>query len=160
MLEIEGVRYGFLTCYDLYFYEAFARIAREKVDVFIVCSLQRTDTHDALEIMCRFLAYQTNAYVLRSSVSFEENATVCGASMIVSPTGKILCNMLGRYGMEIAEFDPHDKYYKRAGFGGQLAPHYEYLEYGRKPWQYRIGGPSIVTFDRWMKYPRVCAHRP
>lgn len=27
VIEIEGLRYGFLTCYDFYFYEAFANIA-------------------------------------------------------------------------------------------------------------------------------------
>jgi hypothetical protein len=53
------------------------------VDIIIGCSLQRSDTLDALEIMCRFLAYNTNAYVVRSSVSFAEDSDVCGASMIV-----------------------------------------------------------------------------
>ena len=31
VLEIEGLRFGFLTCYDFYFYEAFANIARENL---------------------------------------------------------------------------------------------------------------------------------
>ena len=159
VLEIEGVRYGFLTCYDFYFYEAFANIARENLDVIIGCSLQRSDSHDAIEIMCRFLAYNTNAYVIRSSVSFDESSEVCGASMVVSPKGEVLANMRGRFGMETVEFDPKDKYYKAAGFGNPEASHYEYIEYGRKPWQYRNGGASVVPFDRWMKYPRVCAHR-
>lgn len=30
ILEIDGLRYGFLTCYDFYFYEAFANIAKQK----------------------------------------------------------------------------------------------------------------------------------
>ena len=79
VIEIDGLRYGFLTCYDFYFYEAFARIARENVDVIIGCSLQRSDSHDAIETMCRFLAYNTNAYVIRSSVSFAEDSEICGA---------------------------------------------------------------------------------
>lgn len=137
VLEIDGVRYGFLTCYDFYFYEAFPQLARNNVDVIIGCSLQRSDSHDALEIMCRFLAYNTNAYVLRSSVSFDENATVCGASMIVTPEGKVLANMKGKYGKCYAEIDPHKKYYKAAGFGRGLAAHHEYIEEGRNPWQYR-----------------------
>lgn len=159
VIEIEGVRYGFLTCYDFYFYEAFAAIARSKVDVIIGCSLQRSDSHDAIEIMCRFLAYNTNAYVLRSSVSFAEDSKICGASMIVSPKGEVLANMKGRFGMETAEFDPKDKYYKPAGYGNAEASHYEYIEYGRKPWQYRNGGASMVTSEDYMPYPRVCAHR-
>jgi len=159
IIEIEGLRYGFLTCYDFYFYEAFANIARQNVDIIIGCSLQRSDTHDALEIMCRFLAYNTNAYVIRSSVSFAEDSTVCGASMVVSPYGKVLANMYGKFGMATAEFDPMDKYLKPAGFGRADAPHYEYIEFGRKPWQYRPGGSAIVRDESLMKYPRVCAHR-
>ena len=159
ILEIDGLRYGFLTCYDFYFYEAFANIARNNVDILIGCSLQRSDSHEAIETMCRFLAYNTNAYVLRSSVSFAEDSSICGASMVVSPEGKVLANMKGRFGMESVIFDPTQKYLKPAGFGNPDAPHYEYLEYGRKPWQYRFAGSAIVNDDTWMKYPRVCAHR-
>ncbi len=159
VIEIEGLRYGFLTCYDFYFYEAFANIARQNVDIIIGCSLQRSDSHDAIETMCRFLAYNTNAYVIRSSVSFAEDSEICGASMVVSPKGKVLENMKGRFGKAEVEFDPKDKYYKPAGYGNPDASHYEYIEYGRKPWQYRIGGASVVAFDNVMKYPRICAHR-
>ncbi len=159
VLELEGVRYGFLTCYDFYFYEAFAAIARQEVDVIIGCSLQRSDSHAAIETMCRFLAYNTNAYVLRSSVSFSEDAQACGASMIVSPEGRVLENMKGRFGMAVAEFDPKRKYSKSAGFGNPAASHHSYIEYGRRPWQYRVAGPSVSLFDSLMPYPRICAHR-
>lgn len=159
VLELDGYRFAFLTCYDFYFYEAFPNIARQNVDMIIGCSLQRSDSHSAIEIMCRFLAYNTNAYVIRSSVSFDENSTICGASMVVSPRGEVLTNMEGRFGMAVVEFDPKDKYYKPAGFGNPDAPHYEYIEFGRKPWQYRPAGSAIVKPDSVMPYPRICAHR-
>ncbi|MBQ8606163.1 MAG: hypothetical protein IJ408_05445 [Clostridia bacterium] len=159
VIELEGLRFGFLTCYDFYFYEAFANIARKDLDIIIGCSLQRSDSHDAIETMCRFLAYNTNAYVIRSSVSFSETSEICGASMVVNPKGTVLENMRGRFGKAIVEFDPKDKYYKPAGYGNPPASHYEYIEYGRKPWQYRNGGPSIVPFEEYMPYPRICAHR-
>ena len=159
VIEIEGLRYGFLTCYDFYFYEAFANIARQNVDIIIGCSLQRSDSHDAIETMCRFLAYNTNAYVIRSSVSFDENSDICGASMVVSPYGKVLENMKGKFGMATVEFNPEDKHYKPAGYGNPDAPHYEYIEYGRKPWQYRPAGSAIIKNDKMLAYPRVCAHR-
>lgn len=159
VLEMEGIRFGFLTCYDFYFYEAFARIAREKVDVIIGCSLQRSDSHDAIETMCRTLAYNTNAYVVRSSVSFDEKSEICGASMVVTPEGKVLENMKGRFGMACVEFDVTKKYLKPQGFGNPDGPHYQYIEYGRKPWQYRAAGSAIVLDDKKMPYPRVCAHR-
>ena len=159
VLELDGVRYGFLTCYDFYFYEAFPAIARQNVDVIIGCSLQRSDSHDAIETMCRFLAYNTNAYVLRSSVSFDEKATVCGASMIVSPEGKVLANLGGKFGIASAEFDPHKRYLKPGGYGNPDMPHHDYMEWGRKPWQYRNCGSSVVLPEHQMPYPRVCAHR-
>ena len=111
VVEIDGLRYGFMTCYDFYFYEAFANIARENVDIIIGCSLQRSDSHDAIETMCRFLAYNTNAYVIRSSVSFSEDSEICGASMVVSPNGTVLENMKGKFGKAVVEFNPQDKYY-------------------------------------------------
>ena len=159
VLELDGIRYGFLTCYDFYFYEAFAHIAKQEVDVIIGCSLQRSDTHDAIEIMCRFLAYNTNAYVIRSSVSFSESSDICGASMVVSPKGEVLVNMKGAFGMETAEFDVGEKYLKPAGFGNPYKPHHAYIEWGRNPWQYRPSGSAIVEPDHKMPYPRICAHR-
>ena len=159
VLEIDGLRYAFLTCYDFYFYEAFANIAKQNVDIIIGCSLQRSDSHEAIETMCKFLAYNTNAYVLRSSVSFDENANVCGASMAVSPYGTTLVNMRGRFGMETVEFNPRNKHYKPAGFGNPPKAHYEYIEYGRKPMQYRPAGSSVIPTEKELKYPRICAHR-
>ncbi len=159
VLEIEGLRFGFLVCYDFYFYEAFANMARYNPDAVIGCSHQRSDTHLALEIMSQFLAYNTNAYVLRSSVSMDESSDIGGGSMVVSPRGEILLNMKSRTGIECVEIDIKDKYYKPAGFGNPPAAHHEYIELGRRPWKYRPGGSAIVRDDRRMKYPRVCAHR-
>jgi apolipoprotein N-acyltransferase len=65
-------------------------MARYNMDVIIGCSHQRSDTHEALKIMSQFLAYNTNAYVLRSSVSMDETANICGASMVVAPDGEVL----------------------------------------------------------------------
>ncbi len=158
-IEIDGIRFAFLTCYDFYFYENFANIARKKADIIIGCSHQRSDTHQALEIITRFLAYNTNAYVLRASVSMDENSNIGGGSMIVSPDGTILKNMESRIGLETADIDINKKYYKPAGYGNPPAAHWEYIEKGRRPWKYRPAGSSVVQYDDTMPYPRVCAHR-
>lgn len=159
VIEIEGLRFGFLTCYDFYFYEAFANMARQNLDFVIGCSHQRSDTHRAIEIMSQFLAYNTNAYVIRSSVSMNEDSDIGGGSMVVAPTGEILINMKSRVGIETVEIDPAKKYFKPAGFGNPDAAHFEYIEKGRRPWKYRPGGSAIVRHDEIMPYPRVCAHR-
>ena len=159
IVKMEGIRFAFLTCYDFYFYENFVNIARQKPDIIIGCSHQRSDTHEALEIMSRFLAYNTNAYVIRSSVSMDEFSDIGGASMVVAPNGKVLINMKSRVGFETVNIDVEKKYYKPAGFGNPPSAHYEYIEQGRRPWKYRPSGSAIVTPDEIMPYPRVCAHR-
>ncbi|MBQ9783624.1 MAG: hypothetical protein IJW44_03795 [Clostridia bacterium] len=159
VIEMEGLRFGFLTCYDFYFYEAFANMARQNLDIVIGCSHQRSDTHRALQIMSQNLAYNTNAYVLRSSVSMDESSDIGGASMVVAPDGEVLLNMYSRVGLATVEIDPKAKYYKPAGFGNPPSAHYEYIEKGRRPWKYRPAGSAIVRHDAIMPYPRTCAHR-
>ena len=159
VIEIEGLRFGFLTCYDFYFYEGFANLARQNLDIIIGCSHQRSDTHRALEIFSQNLAYNTNAYVLRSSVSMDESSDIGGGSMVVAPNGEVLLNMKSRVGIATVDINPADKYYKPAGFGNPPAAHYEYIEQGRRPWKYRPAGSAIVRHDAIMPYPRVCAHR-
>lgn len=131
-VDIDGYRYGFRTCYDFYFYEDTVEMAKKNLDFIIGCSYQRTDTHDAIEILTRHLAYNTNAYVLRASISLGENSEVCGSSMVVAPDGKILANMGNRAGIEIVDINPDKKYYKPSGFNGTLKSHYEYVNEGRK----------------------------
>jgi len=159
VIEIEGLRFGFLICYDFYFYEAFSNMARQNLDAVIACSHQRSDTPLGIQIMAQFLAYNTNAYVLRSSVSMGEDSEVGGTSMVVAPTGEVLCNLGSKVGMEVVEIDFDKKYYKPAGYANPPAAHYEYIEKGRRPWKYRPAGSAIVKPDNIAPYPRVCAHR-
>lgn len=157
MLEIEGVKFAFLTCYDFYFFEAFGNIARYRPDVVIGCSLQRSDRLDALEFINAFCAYNTGAYLVRASVSMGEDSEVGGSSMVVSPTGKILGNMRSRVGDLDVTFDPSAKYLKPAGFGNPPNTHPAYVEIGRRPWQYRPGGSAIVPPFAEAAPKRLCA---
>ena len=159
IIELEGVKYGFLVCYDAYFYEAYANIARYNPDVIVACSYQRSDTHDALETMHKFCAYNCNAHVVRASVSLGDDSPVGGCSMVIAPDGKVLLNMHNEVGLGCAEFDPHNHYLKAAGFGNPPATHHAYIEIGRRPWKYRPAGSAICRHDEIMAYPRMCAHR-
>ncbi len=162
ILEIDGVRYAFLTCYDFYFYEGFAAIARRKPDVIIGCSHQRSDPHGVLEMIGRYVAYNTGAYLVRASVSMGLDSPVGGGSMVVAPSGEILGNMFSRVGTLTVEFDPHAKYLKPMGYGNPPGPHPDYIEIGRRPWKYRPAGSAIVPgfADSEFACPkRLCAHR-
>lgn len=159
VIEIDNIRYCFLTCYDFYFYENFSNIARYKPDIIIGCSHQRSDTHEALTLISRFLSYNTNAYVVRASVSMGENSETGGAGAITAPDGSVILNMANRIGIATAEIDISKKYYKPAGFGNPLSAHCEYIEEGRRPQKYRPAGSAIAKNNTVMPYPRVCAHR-
>jgi len=162
ILEIDGVRYAFLTCYDFYFYENFANIARLKPDVIIGCSHQRSDPHPILETIGKFLAYNTGAYLVRASVSMGPNSPVGGGSMVVAPSGEMLGNMFSRVGTLTVEFDPHAKYLKPMGYGNPPGLHSTYIEVGRRPWKYRPAGSAIIPGyrDAAKALPkRLCAHR-
>ena len=162
ILEIDGVRYAFLTCYDFYFYENFANIARLKPDVIIGCSHQRSDPHHILEMIGKFLAYNTGAYIVRSSVSMGLDSPVGGGSMVVAPSGEMLGNMFSRVGTLTVEFDPHAKYLKPMGYGNPPGLHSTYIEVGRRPWKYRPAGSAIIPGyrDAEKALPkRLCAHR-
>ncbi|MBO7721079.1 MAG: hypothetical protein J6T01_01585 [Kiritimatiellae bacterium] len=158
-LTIGGVKYAFLTCYDFYFFESFSAIARAKPDVVVGCSLQRSDRLDALEFINAFCAYNTGAYLVRASVSLGEDSPCGGSSMVVAPTGKILGNLKSHAGTLDISFDPKAKYLKPAGFGNPPATHPEYVEIGRRPWQYRPAGPAIVPGFDEAPAKRLCAHR-
>ena len=159
ILELEGLRFAFMTCYDFYMYENFPQIAREKIDFIIGCSHQRTDPHDMLSIIGRFLSLNTNAYLVRSSVSMGTDSEVCGCSMIVSPSGEMLLDMKNEVGLGICEIDPGKKFYKAAGFKGKEKAHWEYMEEGRRPWLYRPAGSMMLPDEKTLPYPRICAHR-
>ncbi|MBO4410169.1 MAG: hypothetical protein J5775_05395 [Spirochaetales bacterium] len=159
VLELEGLRFAFLTCYDFYFYEAFSTIARQDVDIIIGCSHQRSDTPGAIRIIDSFLCYNTNAYLLRASVTFGPSSPVGGCSEIVSPRGEVLGEIGNNEGIVCADIDPKAKYFKPAGFNNPEKAHWQYIEQGRRPMQYRPGGPAVCAGDHYMGYPRLCAHR-
>ena len=159
ILEIGGIRYAFLTCYDFYFYENFANIARYRPDVIIGCSHQRSDPHGVLETIGRYVAYNTGAYLVRSSVSMGPKSQVGGCSMIVAPDGEVLGNLYSRVGTLTVEFDPHEKYLKPMGFGNPAGLHSDYIEKGRRPWKYRPAGSATVPGFADAPAKRLCAHR-
>ena len=158
-LDIDGIRYAFLTCYDFYYHENYPNIARLKPDIVIGCSLQRSDRHAALEMMNRFCAYYTAAYLVRASVSMGPESPVGGCSMVVAPDGEVLGNLYSRVGALTVEIDPHAKYLKPAGYGNPPATHPAYVEIGRRPWKYRPAGSAIVPPFKEAAAKRLCAHR-
>ena len=160
VVEIAGVRYAFLTCYDFYFVEQWAALARVKPDVIIGCSRQRTDTHEALSFQNRTCSYATGAYLLRASVSMGADSPTGGCSCAIAPDGTVLGAFTNEVGHFDVEFDPHKKFLKKAGYvGNVVSTHPEYVERGRRPCKYRPGGSAIAPFFAELPAKRLCAHR-
>ena len=158
-IEIDGVKYAFLTCYDFYFYESLSFIAQKRPHVIIGCAQQRSDTHETAKIYGRFIAYTTGAYLLRSGVSLGDDCATAGSSMAVGPDGEILAYKENGAGAIEFEFDPFKKYLKPMGFMNPVGLHHDYTEKGRRPWKYRAAGSAVIRDDKSLPYPRLCAHR-
>ncbi len=160
IVEVGGLRLGFLTCYDCYFEEYIAHIAALKPDVVLVSSHQRAERPDILEMLVKSLAFHTNAFVLRASVSMGADQENGGCSMIASPDGIILAKFRQETGLLSCEVgDPHRKYMRSNCFGGKMILNDKFIEQGRTPWSYRAGGSMVKPNDEQMPYPRICAHR-
>lgn len=157
IVEVDGLRLAFLTCYDFYYYENYSNIGRYKPDIIIGCSNQRSDPHSILSIINSFCAYNTGSYLVRSSVSMGENSPVGGCSCIVAPSGEILGNLYSRRAVLDAVFDPEVKYLKPAGYGNPPSLHLDYMEIGRRPMKYRQGGSAIVPFADETEPQRLAA---
>ena len=160
IVEVNGIRFGFVTCYDAYFTEYAQHLAYLKPDVVLVCSHQRGERFEVLEMLNRSLAFHTNAFVVRASVGMGMEKQTGGCSMVVDPSGRILANAGSRNGKLICEVgDIHWKYLRSDGFGGGMIANDRFIEQGRTPWSYRPAGSSVRLDDRRMPYPRICAHR-
>jgi len=160
IIEVDGIKFGFLICYDTYFSEYVSLLAHGKPDVVLVSSFQRAERKDILRMQNVHLAFNCNAYVLRASVSMGADSELGGNSMAVSPEGEILCefgNQLGR--MDCIVDDVKHKYMRSNSFGGVMIPNNEFVEQARATWAYRPCGSMTVEGDKKMPYPRICAHR-
>ena len=115
---------------------------------------------EAVQTQVRNLAFQCNAFVLRSSFSMGQTAETGGTSMTAAPDGRLLASFGQRTGrLECEIGDPKFKHTRSNTFGGKPVDNFHFIEQGRAPWGYRPAGPMTVRNDLQMPYPRICAHR-
>jgi len=130
--EIDGVRFAFMTCYDVYYNEQIEFIARQKPDIILIPGYQRGERVDIIRAQNKLTAFRCNAFIARSSVSMDSNEKG-GCSMIVAPDGQILADMGKDTGSISADIDPTQKYMRSAGFGGGMVRNDEFIEMGLCP---------------------------
>jgi len=129
---VDGIRFAFMTCYDVYFNEQIEYIAEFKPDVIIVPGYQRGERTDIIRAQAKLLAFRCNAFVVRSSYSMGDELHG-GCSMIVSPDGKILVDMGSKIGSASLDIDYEYKYMRTAGFGGDVVRNDDFISNGLCP---------------------------
>lgn len=132
LCELDGIKFGFMTCYDVYFNEQIEHIAKGDADIILIPGYQRGERVDIIHAQAKLLAFRCNAFVARSSYSMD-NDERGGCSMIVSPDGKILENIGSGVGAISCEIDPHEKYMRPAGYGEGLVKNNDFISAGLCP---------------------------
>ncbi len=160
IVEVDGLRLGFLICYDTYFTEYIAHLGALHPDIVFISSFQRGERQDILRLQSQMIAFNCNSFVLRASLSMGADAECGGTSLAASPDGKLLGDFGSRTGIFTCEIDdPHWKYMRSNTFGGAPIANDRFIEQGRTPWSYRPSGSMTIPGDRDYPYPRICAHR-
>lgn len=135
--ELDGIRFAFMTCYDVYFNEQIEFIAQFKPDIIVIPGCQRGERTDIIRAQAKLTAFRCNAYVARSSFSMDDDEHG-GCSMIVAPDGQILKDIGKAVGCVSAEIDPLKKYMRTAGFGGNIVRNDDFISAGLCPEAFQI----------------------
>lgn len=130
--DVDGIRFGFMTCYDVYYNEQIEYLASRKPDIILIPGYQRGERRDIIEAQAKLTAFRCNAFVARSSYSMG-NDERGGCSMIVSPDGTILKHLGSAVGSVSAQVDEKWKYMRTAGFGGGMVRNDDFINHGLCP---------------------------
>lgn len=130
--EVDGLRFGFMTCYDVYYNEQIEHMAKFSPDIVVIPGYQRGERTDIIRAQAKLLAFRLNCFVARSSYSMDDE-NHGGCSMIAAPDGTILKDMGKDIGSISAEVDPKFKYMRTAGFGEGLVPNDKFISDGLRP---------------------------
>lgn len=130
--DLDGIRFGFLTCYDVYFNEQIEYLASQKPDIILIPGYQRGESTDIIRAQTKMIAFRCNCFVAKSSCSMESDHKG-GCSMIVAPNGEILKDMGKEIGSISAEIEPKWKFMRPAGFGGDMIRNDDFINQGLCP---------------------------
>jgi len=130
--EVDGIKFAFMTCYDVYFNEQIEHIAKFKPAIILIPGYQRGERTDIICAQAKLTAFRCNAFVARSSYSMDTDERG-GNSMIVAPDGQILKNIGKDVGSISATVDPFEKYMRTAGFGEGLVRNDDFIASGLCP---------------------------
>lgn len=138
-------RLALAICYDVYFPSYFASLARQRPDVILLPSLQRSEHEMASEALVKVRAMDAAAFVVRSSYGRDlalawQAGMMFGQSCVVHPDGTLLANAGHYEGIAVARA-PLPFAWQRQRCGGYPSmPVREFLDEDARPDVYR--GPG------------------
>ncbi len=132
IVDLDGIRFAFMTCYDVYYNEQIEYIASKKPDIIVIPGYQRGERTDIILAQNKLTAFRCNAYIARSSFSMDDD-NKGGNSMIVSPDGNILANLGKEVGSVSVDVDLSYKYMRPAGFGCGMVRNDDFINDGMCP---------------------------
>ena len=130
--ELDGIKFAFMTCYDVYFNEQIEHIAKHKPDIILIPGYQRGERTDIIHAQAKLTAFRCNSFVARASFSMDSDERG-GCSMIVSPDGSILKNLGKEVGSISCDIDPFEKYMRPAGYGEKPVRNDDFISDGLCP---------------------------
>lgn len=130
--DLDGIRFGFLTCYDVYFNEQIEYLASQKCDIILIRGYQHGETTDIIRAQTKMIAFRCNCFVAKSSYSMNSDEKG-GCSMIIAPNGKILKDMGKSIGAVSTNIEPKEKHMRTAGFGGGIIRNDDFINNGLRP---------------------------
>lgn len=130
--EINGIRFAFMTCYDVYFNEQIEFIADFRPDVILIPGYQRGERCDIIRAQAKLCAFRCNSFVARASYSMGSDEHG-GCSMIVAPDGNIIKDIGKDVGSISVDADVKFKYMRPAGFGEKDVRNDDFISAGLCP---------------------------
>jgi len=103
IVNIRGIKFGFLIGYDIYFPEVARTLAANGAEIIIIIAAFTNLKHWEILTMCR--AIENQVYVVACNrVGRDKNLTFCGSSRIIDPDGTIVCSASGDTEQTIGSF--------------------------------------------------------
>ncbi len=142
LVEVNGIRITFATCFEIYFVEYMERLASLAPDLLIFPTYQRSEDSEVIRKQTMGRALDLEAFILRASYSMGKESPTGGSSMVVTPKGKILFDAGQDTGFFTCAIDPAEKRLRPTAHGLTKARSREIVEEFRKPQLYRPAGPD------------------
>ncbi|MCK5312522.1 MAG: hypothetical protein KAJ62_10450 [Desulfobacteraceae bacterium] len=98
IVEINNIKFGLLTCYDLRFPEISRALVLKGADVLVLCSAWPFPRLIHWNTLIRARAIENQVYFIASNrVGVDDSVTFCGSSRIIDPYGVIISSASENY---------------------------------------------------------------